>query len=60
MAREYPKEVKLKDGTTIVLRPFEKKDKDALLVFFQKMPEAATPRRTRKSTESDPREADRR
>jgi len=40
MAREYPKEVKLKDGTTIVLRPFEKKDKDALLVFFQKMPEA--------------------
>ncbi len=39
MAREYPKEVKLKDGSAIVLKPFEKKDKDALLAFFQKLPE---------------------
>ena len=34
MAREYPKEVKVKDGSTVVLRPFEKKDKDALFAFF--------------------------
>ena len=39
MAREYPKEVKVKDGSTIVLKPFEKKDKDALFLFFQKLPE---------------------
>ncbi len=40
MAKEYPKEVKLKDGTAIELRPFERKDKDALLSFFRNMPEA--------------------
>ena len=39
MAREYPKEVKVRDGSTIVLKPFEKKDKDALFLFFQKLPE---------------------
>ncbi len=39
MARDYPKEVKVKDGSTVVLKPFEKKDKDALLLFFQKLPE---------------------
>lgn len=39
MAREYPKEVKVKDGTTVVLRPFERRDKDALFAFFQKLPE---------------------
>jgi RimJ/RimL family protein N-acetyltransferase len=40
MAGEYPKEATLKDGTTILLRPFERKDKDALVAFFQKLPEA--------------------
>ncbi len=40
MAQEYPKEVKVKDGSSVVLRPFEKKDKTALLSFFQKLPEA--------------------
>ena len=40
MALEYPKEATLKDGTAILLRPFERKDKDALLTFFQKLPEA--------------------
>ena len=39
MAGEYPKKVKLRDGTPIVLKPFERKDKDALLLFFQKLPE---------------------
>src|SRR3990172_2492468 len=39
MAPEYPKEVKVRDGSTIVLKPFEKKDKDALFLFFQKLPE---------------------
>src|SRR4030065_392722 len=29
MAREYPKEVKVKDGRTIVLKSFEKKDEAA-------------------------------
>ena len=40
MPSEYPKEVTLRDKTTIVLKPFERKDKDALLAFFQRMPEA--------------------
>src|SRR5512136_1439929 len=40
MAQEYPKEVKVKDGSPVVLRPFEKKDKDALFAFFQRLPEA--------------------
>ncbi len=40
MAPEYPKEVKVKDGTSVVLRPFEKKDKDALFAFFRRLPEA--------------------
>jgi len=40
MAKEYPKEVKVKDGSTVVLRPFEKKDKDALFTFFQLLPES--------------------
>jgi RimJ/RimL family protein N-acetyltransferase len=37
---EYPKEVKLKDGSKVVLKPFEKKDKDALFTFFQRLPES--------------------
>jgi RimJ/RimL family protein N-acetyltransferase len=40
MAQEYPKEVKVKDGSTMVLRLFEKKDKDALFAFFAKLPES--------------------
>jgi RimJ/RimL family protein N-acetyltransferase len=40
MAQEYPKEVKVKDGGTVVLRPFERKDKDALFAFFAKLPES--------------------
>ncbi|UCD47630.1 MAG: N-acetyltransferase [Deltaproteobacteria bacterium] len=40
MISEYPKEVTLRDKTAIVLKPFERKDKDALLAFFQRMPEA--------------------
>jgi RimJ/RimL family protein N-acetyltransferase len=40
MAFEYPKEVKVKDGSTVVLRPFERKDKDALFAFFAKLPES--------------------
>jgi RimJ/RimL family protein N-acetyltransferase len=40
MALAYPKEVKCKDGKTVVLKPFEKKDKDALFSFFQGIPEA--------------------
>ncbi len=39
MAQEYPKEVKVKDGSTVVLRPFERKDKDALFAFFQTLRE---------------------
>jgi len=40
MAQEYPKEVKIKDGSTVVLRPFEKNDTDALFAFFAKLPES--------------------
>jgi RimJ/RimL family protein N-acetyltransferase len=40
MPKEYPKEVNVKDGTTVVLRPFERKDKDALFAFFAKLPES--------------------
>ncbi len=40
MEKEYPKEVKLKDGSTVVLRPFEKADRDALYGFFQRLPDA--------------------
>ena len=39
MGREYPKEVKIRDGSTVVLKPFERKDKEALHLFFQKLPE---------------------
>jgi RimJ/RimL family protein N-acetyltransferase len=40
MTHEYPKEVRVKDGSTVELRPFEKKDTDALFAFFAKLPEA--------------------
>src|SRR5512135_2828603 len=39
MNREYPKDVKLKDGSTVTLQPFERKDKEALFTFFQRLPE---------------------
>lgn len=39
MAQEYPKEVKLKDGSKVVLRLFEKRDVDAQFAFFTKLPE---------------------
>src|SRR3990172_7681599 len=39
MTREYPKDVKLKDGSTVTLKPFERKDKEALFTFFQRLPE---------------------
>lgn len=35
----YPKEVSLRDGSTVTLRPLEKKDKDELLAFFLHIPE---------------------
>jgi len=31
--------VKLKDGSTVILKPFERKDKEALFTFFQRLPE---------------------
>jgi RimJ/RimL family protein N-acetyltransferase len=40
MNREYPKEVKLKDGSAITLKPFERKDKEELVTFFQRLPES--------------------
>ncbi|MCL5966142.1 MAG: GNAT family N-acetyltransferase [Deltaproteobacteria bacterium] len=40
MAQEFPKAVTLKDKSTIVLRPFERKDKEALFAFFTKIPES--------------------
>jgi len=40
MTHEYPKEVQIKDGSTVELRPFEKKDTDALFAFFAKLPES--------------------
>jgi len=39
MNREYPKDVKLKDGSTVTLKPFERKDKESLFTFFQRLPE---------------------
>jgi L-amino acid N-acyltransferase YncA len=40
MTEEYPKEVKVRDGSTVVLRPFERKDTDSLFAFFVKLPES--------------------
>ncbi len=39
MLKEYPKEVELKDGTSVVLKPFERKDKELLYEFFVSLPE---------------------
>jgi RimJ/RimL family protein N-acetyltransferase len=40
MSQEYPKEVRLKDGSAVELRLFEKKDVEALYAFFVKLPES--------------------
>ncbi|RMG60176.1 MAG: N-acetyltransferase [Deltaproteobacteria bacterium] len=39
MLKDYPKEVTLKDGTKVTLKPFERKDKEALYEFFVALPE---------------------
>jgi RimJ/RimL family protein N-acetyltransferase len=36
----YPKRVRIKDGTEVVLRPMVAEDRDALLAFFRALPEA--------------------
>jgi RimJ/RimL family protein N-acetyltransferase len=38
MLDEYPKEIRLKDGTPVTLRPLERGDADALVAFFQRVP----------------------
>ena len=35
----YPKEVTLRDGTRVTLKPFEKKDKESVYEFFVSLPE---------------------
>jgi len=37
MLDEYPKEIVLKDGTLVTLRPLERSDGDALVAFFQRI-----------------------
>ncbi|MBI3303811.1 MAG: GNAT family N-acetyltransferase [Deltaproteobacteria bacterium] len=39
MLDEYPKEIILKDGTPVTLRPLERGDADQLVAFFQRIPE---------------------
>jgi RimJ/RimL family protein N-acetyltransferase len=39
MLEEYPKEVILKDGTPVMLRPLERGDAEQLVAFFQRIPE---------------------
>jgi len=38
MLDEYPKEIVLKDGTVVTLRPLESNDADLLVTFFQEIP----------------------
>jgi len=38
MLDEYPKEIVLKDGTLVTLRPLESNDADLLVAFFQGIP----------------------
>lgn len=38
MLEEYPKEIVLKDGTPVTLRPLEQGDADLLVSFFQRVP----------------------
>lgn len=35
----YPRDLTLKDGTTLTVRPVEARDKDALLAFYRGLPE---------------------
>ncbi len=37
--KTYQKECKLKDGTTVVLRPLVAEDREGLIAFFQSLPE---------------------
>jgi RimJ/RimL family protein N-acetyltransferase len=39
MLEEYPKDVVLKDGTAVTLRPLERGDAEQLVAFFQRIPE---------------------
>jgi RimJ/RimL family protein N-acetyltransferase len=39
MSKTYQKECKLKDGTVVVLRPLVAEDRQALINFFQSLPE---------------------
>jgi RimJ/RimL family protein N-acetyltransferase len=39
MLKDYPKEVTLKDGEKVVLRPMEREDEQKLLEFFKGIPE---------------------
>ena len=39
MLDEYPKQIVLKDGTSVTLRPLEAADVDQLVAFFQRVPE---------------------
>lgn len=39
MLAEYPKEIILKDGTRVTLRPMEHNDEGKLLTFFRRIPE---------------------
>src|SRR5262245_27023379 len=38
MLDEYPKEIVIKDGTSVTLRPLEQSDADPLVAFFQRIP----------------------
>jgi len=39
MLDEYPKQIVLKNGASVVLRPLEAADADQLIAFFQRIPE---------------------
>ncbi len=39
MAKAHQKECKLKDGTTVLLRPLVAEDREGLITFFQSLPE---------------------
>lgn len=40
MLNEYPKQIVLKDGASVMLRPLEATDADQLVAFFQRIPES--------------------
>lgn len=39
MITRYPKEITVREGSRVILKPFEKKDKEALFEFFISLPE---------------------